>query len=112
MVVNLFGKIAEMRIKEALLKGKLQNLPGQGKPIELENRNPYETQEERIFRVILQSSGELPIEIVLLKEIEKITEQLNDCEADSQKTILKQKLKDLKFKYEIQKDARSNFINN
>lgn len=108
----MFGKIAELRMKEALLKGKLQNLPGMGKPINLENRNPYETQEERIFRAILQSSGELPIEIVLLKEIEKITEQLNDCKVNSQKTILEQKLKNLKFRYDIQKDARRNFINN
>lgn len=108
----MFGKIAEMRMKEAILKGKLQNLPGMGKPLNLENRNPYETQEERFFRAILQSSGELPIEIVLLKKIENITEQLNDCKKDSQKTILEQKLKDLKYKYDIQKDARRNFFNN
>ncbi len=107
----MFSKIAEIRMKEALLKGQLQNLPGMGKPINLENRNPYETQAERMFRAVIQSSGELPIEIVLLKEIEKITEQLNDYKADSEKAILKQKLKTLKFKYNIQKDARRNFFN-
>ena len=108
----MFGKIAEIRMKEALLKGELQNLPGEGKPLQLENHNPFITKEDKMIAMVLKSAGELPIEIILLKEIESIEQELTKCKIAGEKESLKQKLKGLRFKYEIQRDARSNFFNN
>ncbi|OPX87026.1 DUF1992 domain-containing protein [Pelotomaculum sp. PtaB.Bin117] len=101
----MFEKIAEARIKEALLKGVLKNLPGEGKPLKLEKINPFESPEERFLNILIKSSGALPIEILLLKEIESIEQRLKDCIIASEKENLKQKLKELKFKYDVQIEA-------
>ncbi|MEG6522102.1 hypothetical protein [Desulfotomaculum sp. 1211_IL3151] len=62
--------------------------------------------------MVLKSAGELPIEIILLKEIESIEQELAKCKIAGEKENLKQKLKELRLKYEIQRDARSNFFHN
>lgn len=104
-MVDIFEKIAETKMKEALLKGVLKDLPGEGKPLKLEKINPFESPEERFLNIVMKSSGSLPREILLLKEIESIEQRLKDCVMASEKEDLKQKLKELKFKYDVQVDA-------
>ena len=103
----------EMIIREAVERGELQNLPGEGKPIELRNLNPFETKEDRILNrllaVSLAASGTLPVEILILKEIESVQNKLAECQADSEKKELLRKLEELRIKYDIQKEARLSF---
>jgi|GEM_PF-3843526 len=103
----------EMLIKQAIERGQLKNLPGEGKPIKLNNLNPLETKEDRMINRLvaasMAASGELPIEIILLKEIEDLKQKLEECKSDSEKRILQNKLAELNWKSEIQKDARLGF---
>ncbi len=98
--------VIEMIIRQAVERGELQNLPGEGKPIELKGINPFETKEDRMMNRLIAAAGELPLEVILLKEIEKLQQRLEECELDSEKQILKRQLGELKIKYEIQKEAR------
>lgn len=104
-------KLNEMKIKEAIRKGELKNLPGEGKPLKLENPNPLESKEQRLFSKVLKNFDLLPDEVPLLKEIENIEQKLKDCKVDSEKENLKLKLKELKLKYDIQMEARRSFFN-
>ncbi len=99
----------EMIIKQAIERGELDNLPGEGKPIELRNINPFETKEDRMLNWIIAAAGELPIEIMILKEIESLKQKLEGCTSDSEKQILQSKLDEMNWKYEIQREARLAF---
>jgi hypothetical protein len=101
----------EMIIKQAIGQGALKNLPGEGKPIELKNLNPFETKEDRMINRLIAVAGELPIEIIILKEIEGLKQRLEECKSDSEKRILRSKLTELNWKYEIQREARLGFYN-
>lgn len=106
-----FGNIIEIMIKQAVERGEFQNLPGDGKPLKLKGPNPFESKEETLFYRIIKSSGELPIEVVLLKEIESAKQELEECKVDCEKEKLKKKLKELNLKFDIQMEARRNFFN-
>ena len=43
-----FAKIAELRIREAIERGELENLPGAGKPIIIESML-YVPEEDRLY---------------------------------------------------------------
>ena len=105
------SKIVETMIKLAIERGEFDNLPGKGKQIKLKPPNPFESKEENLFYKILKSSGVMPVEILILKELEVTKQRLEECKNDSEKGVLKKKLKELKLKYDIQMDARRNFFN-
>ncbi len=63
--------IAERKIKEAIDAGEFDNLPGKGKPLNLDE-NPMETIMERI----LKRSGALPEWAELAREIQKDVDAL------------------------------------
>jgi hypothetical protein len=103
-----------MIVKQAIERGELDNLPGEGKPIELHSLNPFETKEERMLnRVIaaaMAATGDLPIEITLLKEIEVIQQKLLDCKSECDRQSLEETITELHLKYNIQRESRLNYI--
>ncbi len=93
-------------MKEAVTKGELNGLPGQGKPLELENLNPFMTHEERIYNRLLKNLGLLPLEVNLLKEIEYIGQQLAECTEEAERDYFEKKLIELTMHYNIKMEAR------
>jgi len=71
---TILNKIAEERIREAMDKGEFNNLPGQGKPLHLED-DSHLPDELRLAYKILKNANCLPPELELRKEI-KTTEEL------------------------------------
>ena len=66
-----FGRIAEGRIREAIEQGVFENLPGAGKPLDLEEY--FNTPEElRVAFSILKNANCTPPEVELLKEISRL----------------------------------------
>lgn len=49
MTDKIFEHLAETKIREAIERGQLENLPGEGKPLVLEPVNPLEPPEDRMF---------------------------------------------------------------
>ncbi len=75
-ILQVFEKIAERRIQEAMERGEFENLEGKGKPLVLEDLS-HVPEELRMAYKILKNAGYLPPEVQLMKEI-KTTEDLLD----------------------------------
>jgi hypothetical protein len=71
---NIFDKIAEERIREAIEHGEFDDLPGKGKPLNLED-DSHLPADLRLAYKILKNADCLPPELELRKEI-RTTEAL------------------------------------
>ena len=83
-------KIAETHIANAIARGELDNLPGQGKPLVLDD-NSMLPEEMRAGYRILKNAGVIPPELVQRLEINKLELSLQslDCEVEKQQQYLK-----------------------
>ena len=83
-----FDKLVEEKIREAMARGEFDNLPGKGKPIDLDAY--FATPEDvRVAYSMLKSSGFVPEEAQLLKDVESLKEALKNCPNDDEKTRIK-----------------------
>ena len=71
---NIFDKIAEERIREAIERGEFDDLPGKGEPLDLED-DSHLPADLRLAYKILKNADCLPPELELRKEIRR-TEDL------------------------------------
>ena len=85
--VPLFQRIAEQRILEAQRKGEFDNLPGKGKPLELEDLN-WVPEELRIGYHVLKNAHVLPPEAELLKDIHTLEDLLKHVEDEGERRAL------------------------
>ena len=78
--------IAERRIGEAVANGELDNLPGAGKPLELDD-DPLVPEDLRLAYRILKNAGFVPAEVQELTEMRQLEELVirgdSDAEAHS-----------------------------
>ena len=63
-----FERIAEQRILDAIARGELDNLPGAGAPLDLDDDSLVPPEMRLVFRV-LKNAGYLPEEMYLRREI-------------------------------------------
>jgi hypothetical protein len=97
---EMFAKIAEARIREAIEKGELKDLPGEGKPIVFEDMTFVPPEMRAAFRLI-KNAGLIPDEVALQKEIGHIQESLNKAEAIEEKAKLKKKMEETNIRLNI-----------
>ena len=85
-----FHRNADEKIKEAIARGEFDNLPGEGKPLDLDAY--FATPEHlRMGYSILKSADIIPEEMELLKEIEGLKKSLDSCASQiEQRAIQKQ----------------------
>ncbi|MDR3569251.1 MAG: DUF1992 domain-containing protein [Syntrophobacteraceae bacterium] len=74
-IFEAFNKIAEKKIQEAIQEGQFEDLPGKGRPLELED-DSHLPLDIRLAHKILKNGGCLPPELELKKEILTIEELL------------------------------------
>ncbi len=79
MSLLVFQKIAEQRIQEAINKGEFDNLPGKGKPLQLEDLSQV-PEELRLAYKVLKNAGFLPPEAELLREIKTVEDLIEHLE--------------------------------
>ena len=89
--MDIFTQIAEEKIREAQAKGEFDNLPGKGKPLNLDEDN-HIPQELKIAYKILKNSGYIPPELELQKEINTTLDLLKHCTDEREKYKKIQKL--------------------
>jgi len=85
--VPLFHRLAEQRILEAQRKGEFDDLPGKGKPLELEDLS-WVPDELRIGYIVLKNAHVLPPEAELLKDIHILEDLLKHVEDESERKAL------------------------
>jgi hypothetical protein len=71
-----FGSIVEQRIQDAQKEGLFDNLPGKGKPLNLDDDSSVPEDLRLTFKV-LKNSNCLPIEMELRKEVYNLRQILN-----------------------------------
>lgn len=69
--LSALDAIAEERIAEAIRRGDLDNLPGAGKPLDLEG-DPLVPEDVRAIYRILKNAGFVPPEVVERREIAQL----------------------------------------
>jgi hypothetical protein len=85
--VSYFWRIAEERIKEAQRAGAFDNLPGKGKPLDLEDLS-WLPEDLRIGYLVLKNAHVLPPEAELLKDIHTIEDLLKHVEDEGERRAL------------------------
>jgi DnaJ-like protein len=85
--VPLFQRIAEQRILEAQRNGAFDNLPGKGKPLELEDLS-WVPEELRIGYHVLRNAHVLPPEAELLKDVHTLEDLLKHIEDEGERRAL------------------------
>ena len=83
--------IAERKIQESILNGELDNLPGKGKPLKLDDDSGI-PEELRLAYKILKNADCLPAELELKKEIVQLRDLLRGMEDVEEKYRLMKRL--------------------
>jgi len=92
--VDIFAKIAEERIRQAMEDGEFASLPGSGKPLMLEDET-WIPEDMRLSYRVLKNAGCIPPELEKRKEILNLKELLNTIDDDKERL---RKLRELNFK--------------
>lgn len=87
-----FDAVIEQRIAEAARRGELDDLPGAGRPLELDDDRLI-PEELRIAYRILKNAGYVPPEVESLKEIGELQRMIQRMEAGEERSAAMKKLR-------------------
>ncbi|MCX7892975.1 MAG: DUF1992 domain-containing protein [Burkholderiales bacterium] len=85
------GAIAEERIQAAIRRGELDNLPGAGKPLVLDD-DLLVPEEARVANRILKNAGFVPVEVTERREIALLAASIPGIRDDAERARAIQKL--------------------
>ncbi len=92
--MDIFEKIAEEKIREAMEQGLFDDLPNKGKPLKLEDYS-WVPEDLRIAYKILKNAGCIPPEMEIRKEIIDLKELLKTIDDDEERI---RRIRELNFK--------------
>ncbi|GIP21556.1 MULTISPECIES: DnaJ family domain-containing protein [Paenibacillus] len=87
----MFSWLAEQRITEAIDKGELDDLPGQGQPLHVEDLS-HIPEDLRIAYKVMKNAGYVPEELTLRGECLHLEDLLQACEDPQERQQLYRKL--------------------
>jgi len=79
----IFDRIAEQRIAEAIARGEFADLPGAGRPLDLDD-NPLVPEDLRLAYRILKNAGYLPPEVEARREIRALEDLIDALGAEAE----------------------------
>ncbi len=95
-----FDRIVEALIKQAQERGEFDNLPGKGKPIDLEAY--FETPEEvRLAQSVLKNAGMTSPEVQLLKEIAELRQIQEGVLKEEKKREIRKKIEQKQMEFNL-----------
>lgn len=106
--MDLFSIIAEDKIKKAIQEGEFDNLPGQGKPLKLDDLS-HIPQELRVAYKVLKNSNMLDDVDQLKIDISSIEDLLLACDDLKESEVLEQKKREKQLKIETLMRNRNPF---
>lgn len=108
--MSWLDRMAERQIQKARLKGQLQGLKGEGKPLPDHTADAFVSPGEAIGFRIMAEAGVLPEEIVLKKEAARLMAELAALtDPDACKAILA-RIADVQMRQAIAEEARRRFL--
>ena len=102
---NALAQIAEMKMREAIKNGELNNLPGKGKPLEIDNMSFIPAELRMAYRII-KNSGLVPVEVSLNKEMDTLKKKIEESKDETERKFFKRKLIELGVRYNILMERR------
>jgi len=75
-MMQLFAMLAEQKIQEAIERGELDDLPGAGKPLALDE-DPLVPEDQRVAYRVLKNAGFVPLELEARQEIRSIEQMID-----------------------------------
>jgi len=105
VMFNALAQIAEMKMREAIKNGELDNLPGKGKPLEIDNMSFIPAELRMAYRII-KNSGLVPVEVSLNKDIDTLKKKIEESTDEKERKFLKRKLMELGVRYKILMEKR------
>ncbi|MDN5293713.1 MAG: hypothetical protein PWQ31_1018 [Eubacteriales bacterium] len=103
--MDIVAMIAEQKIREAIERGELDNLPGKGKPLEIEDLSLV-PEDLRAGYIILKNAGVLPEEMELKKELVTLERLIESCYDEEERQELKQQLNEKILRFNILMERR------
>lgn len=91
--MDAMEQLAERRIREAMARGELDDLPGAGRPLELEEDEPWVAPELRMAYRILKNAGYLPEAVRLRREISEVGQLLAEARCEQERGRLAGRLR-------------------
>jgi Domain of unknown function (DUF1992) len=102
----MFEAIAEKKIAEAIARGELDDLPGAGKPLELDD-DAHIPEDLRVAYRILKNAGYVPPEVDSLRDIGQLERLVEDKAVDDPaRAKLLRKIALLRTAAEVRLDRR------
>ena len=106
--MDILAALAENKIREAVEKGELNNLPGSGKPLPVEDLS-HIPEELRVSYRLLKNANVLPEEMELKKEIITLQKLIDCCHENKDKRQLVKKLNEKILRFDIMMDQRKTY---
>jgi Domain of unknown function (DUF1992) len=103
--MDIFAWIASEKIEEAIHEGKFDNLPGQGKPLDL-NDDDHIAPEMRLAFRVMKNAGVTPIEISLRKEIDNLCRELKNARSDTERAKLERELRWMTLRMSLMSETK------
>ncbi len=95
--MNIVQKLAETRIRQAMEDGELDNLPGAGRPLQLDDDRHVAPELRAAYR-LLKNSGFLPPEAQLRREIADARALLSAARCEAERSRAARRLELLRMR--------------
>jgi hypothetical protein len=103
----LLELIAEQKIAEAMARGDFDDLPNQGRPIDLDD-DPLLPEDLRMAWRILKNAGFVPPEVQVLREIGQLESLVARMEEGEERSVALRKLDLLRLRLSERRGAQRN----
>lgn len=99
-LIDLVAVIAEERIREAMERGEFDNLPGKGRPLDLDDLANVPEELRSAYR-LLKNAGFVPPEVELRKEIARLEEQMAASADPTERRALEAKIAQKEIAFDV-----------
>ena len=103
--MDALDRLTEARIQEAIEEGVLDDLPGHGKPLALEDVSGVPAELRGAYSV-LRNAGCLPEEMELAKERVSLRELIEACTEGDERATLEARQQELELRYQLLMERR------
>jgi hypothetical protein len=100
-----FDKLVEEKIRAAMADGEFDNLPGKGKPLDLDAYFAA-PEDMRLAFSMLKNAGFIPEQVDLLKEVDSLKAALDKSPSEDEKKLIKKKIDERMLRFNLLVESR------
>lgn len=104
--MSIFDRIAEAKITAAMQRGEFDDLPGAGRPLELEDLSRIPPHLRAGYR-LLRNANALPPEVELRREIYSLGRVIDETADPEERERLRSRLRDSELRYALLAERRA-----